>query len=130
MTRINCIPPDELTGPHLVAEYRELPRVVGLANAAWQRREIFERFIPGEYVLGAGHVRFFHNKMRWVQKRFAALVAEMLVRGYNPAYRELPNIKVGPEWMNDWEPDEIAININRARIAERIRESKERRNVD
>ncbi|ENT03393.1 hypothetical protein C038_02848 [Brucella sp. 63/311] len=39
MTRINCIPPAELTGPHLVAEYRELPRVFALVRAAIQRGE-------------------------------------------------------------------------------------------
>lgn len=31
MTRINCVPVRELGGKHLVAEYRELPRVYALA---------------------------------------------------------------------------------------------------
>lgn len=34
MTRINCVPVEELSGPHLVAEYRELPRVFALAEKA------------------------------------------------------------------------------------------------
>ena len=37
MTRINGIPPQELTGPHLVAEYRELPRIFALVRAAAAR---------------------------------------------------------------------------------------------
>ncbi len=129
MTRINCIPPAELTREHLVAEYRELPRVVALANAAWRRRDTFERFIPPAYVLGAGHVRFFHNKMLWVQQRFAALVAEMLARGYSPNFHVLPPIRVGDAWLRDWEPDAAAQELNRARIAERLQQSKERRHV-
>lgn len=126
MTRINCIPAAELAREHLVAEYRELPRVVALANAAWKRRETFERFIPAAYALGPGHVRFFHNKMAWVRCRFAELVEEMLTRGYNPTFRELPDITVGPEWMGEWTPDAAAQALNRARIRERIQQSKER----
>ena len=34
MTRINCIPVEELSTPHLIAEYRELPRVFALAHNA------------------------------------------------------------------------------------------------
>jgi len=32
MTRINCIPVTELHNKHLVAEYRELPRIFKLAR--------------------------------------------------------------------------------------------------
>ncbi len=38
MTRINCVPVEELSGPHLVAEYRELPRVFALAQRAATRK--------------------------------------------------------------------------------------------
>lgn len=120
MTRINCVPPSELVREHLLAEYRELPRVVALANSAWKRRAAFERFIPASYAMGPGHVRFFHNKLGWVRKRFAALVAEMRARGYKPSYDRLPEITVGPEWLGDWTPDDKALAINRARIAERL----------
>lgn len=44
MTRINLIPPSELHYKHLVAEYRELPRVFGLVRRAqangWSIRNI------------------------------------------------------------------------------------------
>ncbi|MBP7000765.1 pyrimidine dimer DNA glycosylase/endonuclease V [Amaricoccus sp.] len=33
MTRINVVPPEELSRAHLVAEYRELPRVFGMVRA-------------------------------------------------------------------------------------------------
>ena len=34
MTRINCIAPALLNNKHLLAEYRELPRVFGLVKKA------------------------------------------------------------------------------------------------
>jgi hypothetical protein len=37
MTRINCIPVEEPSAPHLVAEYRALPRVFALARKAAAR---------------------------------------------------------------------------------------------
>lgn len=34
MTRINLVPPKELTDQHLMREYQELPRIVGLVRKA------------------------------------------------------------------------------------------------
>ena len=127
MTRINCIPPTELTGPHLVAEYRELPRVVALANAAWPRRGAYARSIPSRYVLGAGHVLFFYDKLGWLRERFSELVDEMHRRGYRTSYTALPPVRVGVEWCKEWSPDATALADNRARIAERLRSARNRR---
>lgn len=128
MTRINCIPPAELSNPHLVAEYRELPRVVGLANAAYAcRRAEVQDHAPRQYVLGRGHVMFFYVRMDWVRRRFAALVSEMLARGMAPRYLTLPEPQVGFDWCQDWEPDAEALALNRQRIAQRIAESAARR---
>lgn len=89
MTRINCIPPSKLTGPHLVAEYRELPRVFPLVRAAILRGDVpGDPRNPADYRLGAGHVRFFYPRLGYLAQRQAALVAEMLARGYAP--RDLP----------------------------------------
>lgn len=117
MTRINCIPPAELTRQHLVAEYRELPRVVALANAAWPRRAALA--LPADYRLGTGHVLFFYDKLSWLQRRFGALVDEMKRRGYRPQFDRLPQSVVGDEWQRDWTPSAAAMAINRQRIAER-----------
>ena len=37
MTRINLVPPKELTDQHLMREYQELPRIVGLVRKAIHR---------------------------------------------------------------------------------------------
>ncbi|KAB0538948.1 pyrimidine dimer DNA glycosylase/endonuclease V [Pseudochrobactrum algeriensis] len=123
MTRINCIPPQELTGPHLVAEYRELPRIFTLARAAIERGEKpDDPRNPRSYTLGKGHVRFFYPRLGFLVQRQQALIDEMLRRGYQPSYQSTAHLIEGipQHWCADWQPDEAAIAINKARIAERL----------
>lgn len=122
MTRINLIPPSELSGPHLVAEYRELPRVFSLAHKAslsvkpWTDRQ------PREYTLGTGHVLFFYDKLGFLADRHKELVEEMLHRGYKPAmqgclrdqWQDMPRA-----YWKGYMVTEEALAVNRARIAER-----------
>jgi deoxyribonuclease (pyrimidine dimer) len=117
MTRINCVPPEELCREHLVAEYRELPRVFALAAKAYPRREKF--VAPARYTLGAGHVKFFYTRLGYCYERFLALRGEMLRRGYKPAYEKPPAVEVGRDWFQAWHPDSEALAINRRRILER-----------
>lgn len=121
MTRINCIPVEELHGKHLVAEYRELPRVFKLAEAAFQRGG----FQPLEtYRLGAGHVKFFYNRLGYCTTRFFELVAEMKRRGYSPQHEQPPIVNVPTDWQQSWSPDDSALQANRQRIAERLADMK------
>lgn len=129
MTRINCIPPHELTGPHLVAEYRELPRVFALVRAAIERGERpDDPRNPAQYTLGVGHVRFFYCRLGYLVRRQASLVEEMKTRGFHPKYDDVCGLLDGfpKEWCQDWEPTPDAVRHNRARIAERMRLSKRR----
>ncbi len=122
MTRINCIPPSELSGPHLVAEYRELPRIFGLARAAWERGEKFDdERNPKAYTLGKGHVRFFYPRLGFLVKRQRAIIVEMKLRGYKPTFADPERLLDGipKEWCADWIPDREAIALNRQRIKER-----------
>ncbi|MEY9533704.1 pyrimidine dimer DNA glycosylase/endonuclease V [Sinorhizobium fredii] len=122
MTRINCIPPAELSGPHLVAEYRELPRIFPLVRAAIARGESpTDPRNPPAYTLGKGHVRFFYSRLAYLAKRQANLIAEMQRRGYRPAFLETEGLLSGLPlaWCNDWEPTLEAIALNRERIRER-----------
>lgn len=124
MTRINCVPVEELHDKHLVAEYRELPRVFKLMRKAQARGEApTDGRNPREYVLGTGHVRFFYNKGLYLLRRQKALVAEMQRRGFNPQFTDPSELL--PDgldlWrMMDWTPDEKALALNRSRIAERL----------
>lgn len=124
MTRINCVPPSELTQQHLVAEYRELPRVFGMVLGMVERGTTDPALasIPPSYRMGTGHMKFFTDKLGYLLKRQKALIAEMQARGYKPNHTSPDNLLVGiPEaFHGDWEPDEAALAISRARIKERL----------
>lgn len=130
MTRINCIPPEELTSLHLLAEYRELPRVFTLAAAAnerWEGQEMLD--CPDEYCLGSGHVKFFYNKLRYCWLRWLSLRDELIRRGYdcdpelkNDIAKTTAALSVTFHLWKDWEPSEYDKHINRIRIRERLDE--------
>lgn len=120
MTRINCVPVNELTDKHLGAEYRELPRVFGLAYAAYKRGEDPSKY-PQEYLLGPGHVKFFYTRLWWLECRFLELVAECHKRGRKTTYTGIPVMPRMPQsWWRDWKPDDAALALNRARIRARL----------
>lgn len=123
MTRINCIPPRELTDAHLGAEYRELPRIFALVAAAVARGEKPDgRRNPKEYVLGPGHVRFFYPRLTYCAKRFAQIVIECRARGRAVNFFSLPACidTIPAEWWGDWTPDITAQALNRSRISQRL----------
>lgn len=125
MTRINVVPPQELSRQHLLAEYRELPRVFGLVRKAQGRGATPADFtIPTDYTLGRGHVTFFYNKLLWLSWRHIHLVNEMVSRGYEPKFTANLRVEFGDldyRWFGDWQPDAEALRINRARIKERTK---------
>jgi len=116
------VPVTELGNLHLVAEYRELPRVFPLVINAIARGETPESKIS-EYVLGTGHVRFFYNKLGYLAKRQDQLVTEMLGRGFKPSFTNglwAYQKSIPSAWWNDWVPTEKSLVLNRNRIAERL----------
>lgn len=124
MTRINCVPVEELTDKHLGAEYRELPRLFNQIRKAIERGESpDDPRNPTEYKLGKGHTRFFYNKVHWLCQRYSELVAECKKRGRIVNYPLPPYfIFMVPEiWWNDWKPTPEALELNRQRIKERLK---------
>lgn len=120
MTRINCIPPSDLVDAHLLAEYRELPRVFKLARKLASP--------PHTYRLGKGHLKFFYNKGQFLWERWLSIRLEMYERGFSPSgkfFRYVEHLadKVRmnhPELWKDWNPPPTAKRINRRRIYERL----------
>ena len=121
MTRINLVPPETLHTKHLLAEYRELPRVFGLVVAA-QARGLTPATakISPHYVLGPGHVTFFYDKLSWLADRFDQLVIECMRRGFGIKHLRPPEFDVDNHWCNDWTPRPEDIALSAARIAERM----------
>ena len=129
MTRINVVPPKDLHDRHLVAEYHELPRVYGLVRksiAKGMTPKDFEKY--ENYTLGTGHVKFFYTRLKWLAERQASLVEEMLSRKMRPQHIRFEELFRGipRAWFNDWTADEEAINTNRLRLQERLKEMAER----
>lgn len=127
MTRINLIPVEELTDQHLMAEYRELPMVARALERTLASKVGFRLDkISDKYVLGTGHVYFFFNKAFYLVKRYNHLINELRFRGFdiNPENRNMYWEIFGSGSMcdlqMDWEPSEEEIEINRARISEKI----------
>ena len=117
MTRINLIPPADLTDQHLLAEYRELPRALPLAAAALARGDLSG---PPRFTLGTGHVRYFYPRTHWLCARHADLTAELLARGVNLTPREplrpldLPDLR--------WQPSAADVDLSLDRLRERLAE--------
>lgn len=123
MTRINCVPVEELTDKHLGAEYRELPRLFGQIQKAIERGESFDDpRNPKEYKLGKGHTRFFYNKLAWLCDRYTLIVAECKRRGRAVNYPKAPEFvsEISHPWWGWWDPTPEALALNRQRIQDRL----------
>lgn len=123
MTRINILPPTELTDQHLIAEYREITMVPGSLRRTLKSKVGFrpER-VSKTYTLNAGHVYFFYDKGKYLDKRYDELVEEMKFRGFNPdPERRFPKEVFPQELYNDWMPSLEEQKIVKQRIEEKIK---------
>lgn len=119
MTRINSsIPPENLIDQHLIAELRELPRVI-TAVIKRNNKKIPFNDIPEEFILGTGHVKFFYNKAKFLWDRHIYLRLEYFNR-------------FGKDWQfgisyfeqnQDYIPTEKEKQLLIERISTRIQES-------
>ncbi len=126
MTRINTIPPSELMDEHLIAEYRELPRIFTLTSSAIKRGFTPQTYnIPKTFKLGPGHMKFFSNKLLWLKNRYDTIVSEMYERGFKVSFPE-PKIDsaIPLHWFNDLEPNTNDLELSRQRIQERLSQGK------
>lgn len=127
MTRINVVDPQYLTDQHLMAEYRELPMVIGSLKRSLRSAKGVHS-IPENYTLNGGHVKFFYNKGKFLKRRYTALVAELVARGYNidPSSRTVDFDVFEQQGLDsDWQATYNALHINCERIKIRINSKKE-----
>lgn len=118
MTRINCIPVSALdkiaSKKQIQAEYREITRIPAYIKKAVNKE------IPEQYTLGKGHVRFFYNKGKYLQKRTEELYHKCKSLGINVKHKRYKLSGHPRKWRQDWEPDNKAIRINKKRIKLRL----------
>lgn len=123
MTRINVIDPVDLTDQHLMAEYRELPMIMGsLRRSLKSKRGVDVSTIPSSYTLNTGHVRHFYNKGKWLHRRYYSLIDELRRRGYdiNPDSRNVDWGVFGERLFLDWQPTPKDCKVNLERILIRV----------
>lgn len=126
MTRINVVPVECLTDKHLMAEYRELPRIfTAVLKAQEQGKTPADYDIPESYCLGKGHVTFFYDKIWWLYHRYTALYQRLIMDGVSVnkdmyySIRENAFNNINTEWWNDWSPTPEDMYLNMARLAKR-----------
>lgn len=95
-----------------------------LATRWYHRTKHFahaEASLPYTYRLGAGHVKFFYDKLEFLRRRHAELANEMRNRGYQSNHDMHQMCRDLSEYMQkDWLPRHRDIRINIKRLDERI----------
>lgn len=121
MTRINIVPPSELTDQHLVAEYREIFMIGPALQRSFKSKSWNKNKIPIRYTLNKGHVMFFYDKGKYLNNRYIQIRKEMIKRNMNPnPARIFPLEQFPSDYQNDWKPKSGDFDIVRERIRLRI----------
>lgn len=114
MVRVNIISPKLLSDQHLLAEHLEIMMLVSYA------RKNPPKEVPARYCLGKGHITFFKDKIRYLQKRFLEIQKEMKRRGFKPKAKL--NVKgISKKLLNNWIPVAGDKEIIKKRILWKIR---------
>lgn len=72
--------------------------------------------------MGTGHVRFFYDKLLFLQKRHQALVKEAQKRGFNLSKTEKISLQGFPKvYCQDFYPSEADLAISQQRIQEKLK---------
>jgi len=125
MTRINsAISPRRLTDQHLIAELRELPRIF---TAVQKRIDDDREFddIPKIFTLGFGHMKFFYDKLSFLNLRHSQLRYEYN-RRYDKQWPYIINVDKCPSLLyNQYSPTSEEKKLLIERISKRIIESKQ-----
>lgn len=121
MTRINShINPKYLTDEHLLAEHREIKRVPACLSKTVQSKHSLN--IPGNFCLGAGHVKFFYNKFTYLKNRYCDIHNECLLRGFSvDDYSN--NFDVDNQYCHDYPDNQHDNDLVKNRIIDRIQSS-------
>lgn len=125
MTRINLVPPSELSDQHLFAEWREIKMVPKALRRSLNARGIYGvlNSIPKEFTLGQGHVMFFYDKGNYLHHRYGLLTYELVKRGINcnlHAKLDPDGTLNSPLFCKDYIPTPEALTLIRLRIAKKV----------
>lgn len=113
MTRINLVNVEKLSDQHLIAEYRELPRVI--------KQDINIKDASETYCLGKGHMKWAKKHSLFCVKRYKEICEEMLFRGFKVNFpcKNLFALIEGKDYL-DYEPTKKDYDLSNQRILEKI----------
>lgn len=117
MTRINVIDVKYLSDQWLLAEYRELPRVI-------LQEHIYIGDAPEKYKLGRGHVKWAVLHANYCLYRYYKICEEMKYRGFkvNYPYEDLDKYAEDNQirlYSKNYCPTDDDIKINQQRLIEK-----------
>lgn len=98
MVRVNLVKPEVLADQHLIAEYNEILMLVGYVKKFPDLNGI-----PEEFCLGKGHIKFFKNKLGYIDGRHKEIKLEMKKRGFE-TNKKLDLKGFGKQYKEDWKP--------------------------
>ena len=116
MVRINLIDPKALADQHLIAEYNEILMLFG-----YVRKHPHTHFnqIPENYKLGQGHILFFKNKLKYLEKRHELIKKELRNRKFRTD--KIINLNnFDKKLVNNWYPNPDDFNIIKERLIWKI----------
>lgn len=126
MTRVNTIHVHLLTNNQLIAEYREIPRIINRVVKGKLYKEI-----PDSYRMGQGHESFFGDKLKYIHVRHQQILSELAIRKelYPTVFKSdyiidtTQNYKkckvLFSELCNNWTPHASDVCTNLYRLIER-----------
>jgi deoxyribonuclease (pyrimidine dimer) len=113
--------PYYLTDQWLIAEYRELPMVIGsLRVNDWKIKSI----VKTTFTLGTGHLNFFKPRLLYLAKRHEAVKKEMSNRGFKCDVLKIELSNCPTEYLNDWIPTLNDSKLIRQRLIEKLTKNK------
>ena len=93
--------PKYLTDQWLIAEYRELPMVVGqLRKNEWTIKSP----VKDSFDLGKGHMNWFKMRLLYLHRRHVEVKIEMATRNFKHDLLSINENEIPCEFWNDWIP--------------------------
>lgn len=111
MTRVNVVPVKELSDQWLIAEYRELPRVL--------KQQISIENASDNYILGKGHVKWAKKHSLFTFNRYNIIIKEMHFRGFKVNFSNTLDKYINDEFKNHYKVTGDDIQLNRNRLTEK-----------
>lgn len=116
--RCNCgVDPKLLTDQWLIAEQVELLMIPGMLRKLNFK---INNPIPDHFVMGKGHMTFWFNKLKYLQKRHEIVKEEVRRRGFKATDRTMWLDKFPIELCNSWSPNMSDTLKLRSRLTDKI----------